>query len=183
MTTLFIGNRVPRAFFRTQGSGQSDITVHAGSFHLALKAAGIQGANILHYSSILPAGAREVDRAEALDQIVHGEVMETIMAVAHCKAGESATAAIIFGWLYDPESNQRVGGLVCEYGGPAHPGPRPLNAHLNDMLDELHLNGYEHLILSDRQILSETVSPTKRYGTALVALCFTSYEYPVRGSR
>lgn len=33
---LLVGNRIPYEFFICSGSGESDITVHAGSFHLAL---------------------------------------------------------------------------------------------------------------------------------------------------
>ena len=33
---LILGNRIPRDYFITRGWGQSDITVHAGSYHLAL---------------------------------------------------------------------------------------------------------------------------------------------------
>ena len=43
------GNRIPRDYFVTSGVGESDITVHAGSYHLALRAAGIEMANQLVY--------------------------------------------------------------------------------------------------------------------------------------
>ena len=52
--SLLIGNRIPQTFFTTSGVGESDITVHAGSYHLALKEAGIERCNIITYSSILP---------------------------------------------------------------------------------------------------------------------------------
>ena len=38
---ILLGNRIPKDFFVTEGTGQSDITVHAGSYHLALRDAGI----------------------------------------------------------------------------------------------------------------------------------------------
>ena len=75
-----IGNRIPQDFFVTSGVGESDITVHAGSFHLALREAGIERFNIMQYSSILPAIARETPRGSYNG--MHGEVMETIMACA-----------------------------------------------------------------------------------------------------
>ena len=51
---MIIGQRVPRRFFVAIGRGESDVTVHAGSYHLALKDAGIEMCNIMKYSSILP---------------------------------------------------------------------------------------------------------------------------------
>ena len=54
MKHILIGNRIPKDYFITKGIGESDITTHAGSFHLALKEAGIETANIVTYSSIMP---------------------------------------------------------------------------------------------------------------------------------
>src|SRR5699024_11511390 len=53
-----IGNRVPETYFETTGSGESDVTIHAGSYHLALREAGIEMANIMADPSIRPAAAR-----------------------------------------------------------------------------------------------------------------------------
>ena len=78
-TNLLIGNRIPKDYFITKGCGESNITIHAGSYHLALKTAGIEMCNIMTYSSILPAIATEIERPQHL---YHGSVMETIMAVS-----------------------------------------------------------------------------------------------------
>ena len=86
---LLTGNRVPRDFFLTSGVGESDITVHAGSYHLALRDAGIEMCNIITYSSILPAVATEVS---APPKHIHGSVMESIMAVVNAESGGRATA-------------------------------------------------------------------------------------------
>ena len=75
---ILIGCRVPKDYFVTKGHGESDITVHAGSYHLALKACDIEMCNIMTYSSILPKIANEIPRPKTL---LHGQVMETIMAV------------------------------------------------------------------------------------------------------
>ncbi|MFW6371856.1 MAG: pyruvoyl-dependent arginine decarboxylase, partial [Bacteroidota bacterium] len=61
---LVIGNRIPKDYFITSGTGESDIAVHAGSYHLALKKAGIEMANIMTYSSILPQIANKTSRPE-----------------------------------------------------------------------------------------------------------------------
>lgn len=171
-----VGNRVPRTFFETTGAGESDVTIHAGSFHLALYDAGIEMANVMTYSSILPGRASRIERP-ARAAITHGEVMESIMAQHHCGPGERATAGIIYAWLRDPVSHQRYGGLVCEYGGPmAEEDVRP---HLRDMLNELYTNGYQHFELSAPRFVLRSLVPTKAYGTALAALCFTAYDWPL----
>lgn len=172
---MLVGNRIPMDFFITSGRGESDVTVHAGSYHLALRDAGIEMANIMTYSSILPGEARQVAKPHR-DKLVHGSVMETIMAVASAEKGQTATAGIIFGWLHDRETGRRHGGLVCEYNGDLPKKHVP--NHLRDMLRELYTNGYEQYDLREVSIYTKTVRPEKRFGTALVALCFLTYDYP-----
>jgi arginine decarboxylase len=53
-----LGCRIPKEYFETSGKGESDIAIHAGSYHLALKDANIEKYNIMTYSSILPGIAR-----------------------------------------------------------------------------------------------------------------------------
>src|SRR5699024_7415859 len=101
-----IGNRVPETYFETTGSGESDVTIHAGSYHLALREAGIEMANIMTYSSILPATARRI-AYPGRDAFTHGEVMESIVAQSSCGPGERATAGVIYGWLIDPITQDR----------------------------------------------------------------------------
>lgn len=105
--TLLVGNRIPYEFFICSGSGESDITVHAGSFHLALCKAGIGMKNILTYSSVLPAESREVPKPDKMKQ---GDVMEVIMAAGHCRKGERITAGMAVGWLYERETEEKSGG-------------------------------------------------------------------------
>ena len=102
---ILVGNRIPRDYFVTKGIGQSDITIHAGSYHLALKDANIEMCNIMTYSSILPGIARRVERP---DQIEHGAVMESIMSVCTAEKGQQASAGIIYGWLYDKKSHENL---------------------------------------------------------------------------
>lgn len=177
MKKQLVGNRVPRDFFVTTGCGESDITIHAGSYHLALRACGVEMANIMKYSSILPKSARRVQPPEP-GSIVHGEVMECIEASASCTYGEVATAGIIFGWLYSgKDEGDRYGGLVCEYNGSL--SEEQARGHLKEMINELHTNGYEHLYLRDIEVHTASVTPEKMYGTALVMLCFQNYEIPL----
>ncbi len=169
---LIIGNRIPKDFFITKGTGESDIAIHAGSYHLALKEAGIDKANIISYSSILPPIAT---RKEMPKEIYHGEVMETIMSVGNGHESERLSAGIIIGWLY--EKDKIYGGLVCE-----NYGNYPLDElewRLNASINEIHENGYQHLALKDIEIHTESFIPQKRFGSVIVALCFTNYYYPV----
>lgn len=171
---LVIGNRIPKDYFITKGTGESDIAVHAGSYHLALKSAGIEMANIMTYSSILPAIANKTEKP---DNIVHGSVMETIMAVSNGHKGERVSAGIIYGWLNDRFTGERYGGLVCEHNG--NHTLDELQDLLEASLNELYINGFQETYsLDDIEVITESFVPRKTYGSALVALCFTSYVIP-----
>ena len=173
---LTVGNRIPKDYFVTKGKGESDITIHAGSYHLALKEAGIEMCNIITYSSILPGIAQEVEKST--NHLLHGSVMESIMAVADARKGENATAGIIYGWLYDKKSQEKYGGLVCEYNG--HKTEAEATSQLRDSLQELYVNGFsDDYDLKDIRCITEHFIPKKEYGTALVSLCFVNYLYPV----
>jgi len=170
-----IGTRIPKDYFVTAGRGESDITVHAGSYHLALRHAGIEMCNIITYSSILPACATEVDRP---DELVHGSVLETIMAVATARKGRRATAGIIWGWLYRHRDGRKHGGLVCEYNGSLTEGRA--ERQLRASLDELYENGYsDDYDLDGVTLLMDSFVPQKKHGTSVVSLCFLNHYVPL----
>jgi len=172
---LVIGNRIPKDYFITKGTGESDIAIHAGSYHLALKNAGIERANIMTYSSILPAIANEVEKPL---NYTHGAVMETILAVANGSRGELVTAGIAFGWLEDRITGDRYGGLVCEHNG--NYTLEELTNRLDSSLNELYYNGFEEqYVMNEKHVITENFIPRKHYGTALVAICFTNYVFPI----
>jgi arginine decarboxylase len=179
MEYVEIGMRIPKNYFETKGRGESDITIHAGSYHLALKDAGIETTNVMTYSSIMPGIAERIEKPNSKD-IVHGSVLESIMAVADAKKGQLATAGIIYGWLYDKQTGKRYGGLVCEHNG--NYDVEELNHRLKSSIAELYTNGFsEKYDLKNIKIMKESFIPQKKHGTALVALCFTSYVVPVIG--
>jgi len=176
-SSVIVGNRIPRKFFWTSGVGESDITIHAGSYHLALKEAGIEQYNIMVYSSILPAIAEETSKPKN-EEIIHGSVMETIMAVSNGEKGKRLTAGIIYGWLYHKITGKKYGGLVCEYSG--HEDEPEARKSLHASLKELYTNGFsEDYELKDIRIQSRSLIPKKRFGTAIVAIGFRDYVYPV----
>lgn len=173
--SCLIGNRIPKDFFITKGKGESDITVHAGSYHLALRDAGIEMCNIITYSSILSGIANEIKRPAIL---THGSVMETIMAVSTAEKGGRATVAVIFGWLYDRKTGKKHGGLVCEYNGslPEKEAVTQLRASLN----ELYTNGYDGKFeMKGITLNSESMLVKKKFGTVLVSLCWVNYVVPI----
>ena len=168
------GMRIPKDYFVTSGQGESDITVHAGSYHLALKEAGIEMCNIISYSSIMPKIAQEVEKPKTL---THGAVLESITAVANSEKGKRATAGIIYGWLYDRKTDKRYGGLVCEYNG--HQEESVVSEQLRASLNELYVNGFdEQFELRNERLTMRSFIPQKKHGTALVAVCFLNYIFP-----
>jgi arginine decarboxylase len=176
---IVTSTRIPKDFFITTGIGQSDITIHAGSYHLALKDAGIERCNIMSYSSILPGIATEISKPNP-DTLIHGSVLETIMAQSNATKGKIATAGIIFGWLYDKNTGKKYGGLVCEYSG--NETEEKCAENLKKSLKELYANGHsEKFILKDFKLITKSFKPTKKYGTAIAALCFVNYVHPVLG--
>lgn len=180
LESLLIGNRVPKEYFITSGVGESDIAVHAGSYHLALRDAGIERCNIMVYSSILPGIAYEVRKEKTLDRLVHGSVLESIMACSHSEKHKRATAGIIIGQLYDRRTKQRYGGLVAEYNEDGE--ENDAENSLRNSLDELYENGYsDRFGLNNIRCITRSFVPVKKHGTALVALCFVSYEFPILG--
>lgn len=175
METITIGNRIPKGFFVTEGKGESDITVHAGSLHLAMIQAGIECYNIIPYTSILPGIAHEVPKPT---HYIHGSVAEVIWAVATAEQGKLATAGIIYGWLHHKETKEKYGGLVCEYNGSL--SEQKAGEQLRASLNELYVNGFEKDYEFGQIILHTTsIVPEKKYGTALIALVFTSHQIPI----
>jgi arginine decarboxylase len=176
LENIIIGNRIPFHYFATKGYGCSDLTVHAGSYHLALKSAGIDQSNIMTYSSILPSIATEIPRP---GNLTHGAVMESILSVCTVGRGERATAGIIYGWLHDKKFPKiRYGGLVCEIYGDY--SEKEIASKLELSLDELYFNGYsDDWSLGEPNFIIESFVSQKQYGTALAAICFVDYQVPV----
>lgn len=176
-SSIIVGNRIPRKFFVTSGVGESDITVHAGSYHLALKEAGIERYNIMVYSSIIPGVAVESSKPRK-DDIIHGSVMETIMAVSSGETGMRLTAGIIFGWLYNKVTGKKYGGLVAEYSG--HEAQEDAKKSLRSSLQELYENGFSgDYELKDVRLQTRCFVPIKKFGTAMVVIGFKDYIYPI----
>jgi arginine decarboxylase len=163
-------NRIPNEFFLTRGKGDSDLEIHAGSYHMALYDAGISNYNIISYSSVLPATAREVDFK--IDDIPFGSELNTIISVNNGEESEFLSAGIAYGWLYD-EYGIKLGGLACEVSGN-YPLDE-LEWRLNMVINDLHSKTYSKYNLRDIKLLTNSFIPQKRYGTVLVAMCFRNF--------
>ena len=174
---LVVGNRIPKDYFVTSGTGESDVTIHAGSYHIALRDAGIEKQNIMVYSSVLSPISTKIEKPKNL---TFGSVMETIMACSNSIKGVRATAGIIYGWLYDKRTGEKAGGLVCEYSdkGTEEEAKKTLMASLNELYAADIKEKYE---LRDVELFVKSFIPKKKHGTALVALCFVNHEVPIQG--
>jgi arginine decarboxylase len=174
MDYIKTGNRIPHEFFVTQGRGESDLSSKVGSFHIALHEAGIAQANIMKYSSVLPAEAVEAP----FKKMHHGEVAEVIAAQANGRAGERITAGLAYAWLYDKKTGLKGGGLVCEYEGSGN--EKQAESALREGLREIYENGFsQDYVLKDTSLITDSFIPQKKFGTVLIALCFTSFLIPI----
>ena len=178
-TTLILGNRIPQDYFITWGFGESDVSIHAGSYDDALKNANIENCNIIKYSSVMPPEAREVPRP---GKIHHGAVLETIQAEMSGEQGEILTAGLITWKVQEKSDGLLLGGFVAEYSGHAseETARKNLEAAMCGMNER---RGYakEHHVTTGIQTVVKSFSPKRRYGTVIVAIGFTSYIWPVIG--
>ncbi len=169
---MIFGNRIPKDYFITSGIGESDIAIYPGAFDKALKQAKIENCNIITYTSILP---KEAKKIEEIPKLKHGCVLETIMARQDGKKGERLTAGLIIGWVY--KNGEKIGGLVSEYNGNLDEGEA--KAELRKRLEEMFKERYdEEYELKDIEIHLRSFIPQKKFGCAIVAICFVSYIYP-----
>lgn len=186
---LIIANPIPYEFFRTTGVGQSKHQAHAGSYHRAMAEAGIELGNLIAYTSILPAIAKEITLEEGIQRITHGAEVKVIQAVAHVKPDDKSrakTAGIMWGALYLDGRYQ--GGLVCESNELETEKATRENVYncLQGLFSEgsKHKKSFKELgykMPDDKiQFISETIIADKgHYGTALAALAFVSHQLPV----
>jgi len=165
--------RIPNEFFITKGSGCSELALHPGSYHMALYDAGISNYNIVTYSSVIPATAKLVTLDE-IDMPPFGAELPSIMACANGFYGEHISAGIIYSWLYEDEDfNKKIGGLVCELAGYFE--IEKLEKRLYRIIEDLHEKTYKQYFLGEPNIITESLTIDKRYGTALVAMCFVNF--------
>ena len=171
-----VANLIPNTFFITKGSGESDLEMHAGSYHMALYDAGISDFNIMVYSSVLPATAKLVTMDE-IDLPPFGSELKTIMAVSHGTQDEFVSAGVVYAWMYKDENfDEKIGGLVCEVSGRYR--IEELESRLQRVITDLHEKTYSQYYLGELNFVTEGITIEKRYGTALAGLCFMDFVQP-----
>ena len=80
---MIISNRVPYEYFMTTGKGNSNagsegLPFETGSYDAALNDAGIENANIMEYTSVIPRESKMISKKEGIKRIQWGQVIEAI---------------------------------------------------------------------------------------------------------
>jgi arginine decarboxylase len=123
----------------------------------------------------LPAIATEISQPSDYN---HGEVMESIMAVSHWEKWQRVSAWITFWRLYNKKTKKKFWWLVCEHNWDY--SLAQIKNLLRASLNELYINWFDKKYdLKWIKMITESFVPTKKHGTALVALCFTNYVFPI----
>ena len=193
-----LGNRLPYEYFITQGKGESNagskgLPYETGSYDAALFDAGIQNANVIEYTSVMPTESKEISREEGLKRLQWGEVLECIKAQANGKRGSKISAAVITTSVTDP-NGKYLGGFACEYSGSGtkEEAGKSLMESIVGMIerrgygimknpslfkDNITDKGYK--IYPGQHFIYEDLKVTKEHGSVFTAICFVSYMFPV----
>ena len=172
---VIYGNRIPKDYFITWGKGESDVTIHAGSYDDALRMAGIEDYNLMKYSSVLPPESVEVPLPK---ETRHGAVLETIMAEQSGKKGERLTAGLIISKAIRKADGKYLGGFVAEYSGfdDKETSTKILQNAMKGIFERRYEPGTVEM--GDTRVLVESFIPRKKYGSIMVVIGFTSYIFP-----
>jgi arginine decarboxylase len=73
----------------------------------------------------------------------------------------------------DDTCEEKVGGLVCELAG--YFDMEALEERLYTVLKDLHERTFAQYYLGEPNVINESLTVDKRYGTALVSLCFVNF--------
>jgi pyruvoyl-dependent arginine decarboxylase len=190
---MCISNRVPYEYFLTSGKGESDVgseglPYETGSYDAALNDAGIENANLMMYTSVIPTGAKLISKKEGLKRIEWGQVIETIKAETNGRKGEFISAAVITTDVY--KEGKYLGGFACEYSGRGSK-KEALESLLQSIKEMIERRGMGKLkdikafeknktsngfvIYPGKHYVYDCLHITKNAGTVFAALCFMSY--------
>jgi arginine decarboxylase len=197
---IILGNRVPYEYFITQGKGESNagskgLPYETGSYDAALFNAGIQNANVIEYTSVMPTESKELTKEEGLKRLQWGEVLECIKAQANGKRGSKISAAVITTSVTDPRGKY-LGGFACEYSGSGtkEEAEQSLLQSIVGMIerrgygvmkesgkmqlykDNVTDNGYK--IHPGKNFVYEYLDVKEEHGSVFTAICFVSYRFP-----
>jgi arginine decarboxylase len=194
---MIFGNRIPYEYFLTKGAGESNVgskglPYETGSYDQALTIAGIQNANVIEYTSVIPTGAKEISREEGLARIQWGEVMECIKAQANGPKGSFISAAVMTTSVYDP-SGKYLGGFACEYSGSGDQKAceKSLTESIAGIIER---RGFGSIVgeckmysnnVTDKgykfhpgtKFVYDSLRVKEHHGSVLAAICFVSYRF------
>ena len=197
-----LGNRVPYTYFITTGGGESEVgsdglPFETGSYDAALNSAGIQNANIVKYTSVVPTEAREIEKSKGLKSLQWGEAMECIMAQANGMKHSQITAAVVITNVSNPQG-EHLGGFACEYSGAGDKKQVEISLghSIEGMIKRRGMGKFRNpfvfykdnvtdkgfIIHPGYKFAFETLHVKEAHGTVLASICFTQYQYPVLGS-
>jgi len=195
---IILGNRVPYEYFITKGKGESNagsegLPYETGSYDAALNEAGIQNANVIEYTSVMPPDAKEIPKEEGLKRLQWGEVVECIKAQSNGKKGSKLSAAVMTTTITDPKGRY-LGGFACEYSGSGtrkeseisllesidgmikRRGYGNIKGALKMYKDNKTDKGY--IIHPGKVFVYDSLDVVQEHGSVFTAICFVSYKYP-----
>lgn len=198
MTGIVLGNRIPVEYFVTSGKGEASVgseglPYETGSYDAALNDAGIENANIVKYTSLVPPGCTRIPRSSGLRGLRWGEVLESIMAQANGAKGAHISAAVMVTDIYD-KNNQHLGGFACEYSGRGSrkEALRSLIGSVSEMVKRRGMGNVRGELQEKKKSTTdkgfhvvpaaifeyESMTVKESHGTVLAALCYTKHMYP-----
>lgn len=199
MNYSIIGNRIPYEYFITTGYGESDagskgLPYETGSYDAALTNAGIQNANIIEYTSVIPTHAKQISKEEGIKRIAWGEVLECIKAQNNGKKGQFISAAVMTTDVYD-DNNKYLGGFACEYSGNGSKkeAEKSLEKSITGIIErrnfgiikngaklyQLNITDIGYKIYPGKIFVYDSLYIKKHHGSVLASICFVSYRIPI----
>jgi arginine decarboxylase len=199
MKNIILGNRVPYEYFITSGVGESDagsagLPYETGSYDEALTKAGIENANVIEYTSVIPTEAKQISKEEGLKRLQWGEVLECIKAQANGPKGSFISSAVMTTTVVDSKGKY-LGGFACEYSGKGD--KKSAEKSLEDSISGIiERRGYGKIkdgatlykdnktdkgytIHPGKLFLYDSLKVKKHHGTVLTCICFVSYKFPL----
>ena len=197
---IILGNRVPYEYFMTKGKGESDagsegLPYETGSYDAALFEAGIQNANVIEYTSVMPTDSKQISKEEGLKRLQWGEVLECIKAQSNGKKGSKISAAVMTTSVIDPKGKY-LGGFAVEYSGSGtkedaeaslaesvtgiieRRGYGKLKGGGNLVMYKDNVTDNDYKIHPGKIFEYENLDVTKKHGSVFTAICFVSYKFP-----
>lgn len=197
---IILGNRVPYEYFMTKGKGESDagsegLPYETGSYDAALFEAGIQNANVIEYTSVMPTDSKQISKEEGLKRLQWGEVLECIKAQSNGKKGSKISAAVMTTSVIDPKGKY-LGGFAVEYSGSGtkQDAEASLAESVTGIIERRgygKLKGGGNLVMYKDNVTDngykihpgtifeyENLDVTKKHGSVFTAICFVSYKFP-----